>query len=382
MLTIEQQIFEQIKKAKNILITFKKTWDGDAVASALAIYMFLKKIGKDADIVAEKFDQNELFSFLPDYKEIKNSLDNLRQFIISLDITNTKVDQIKYRVEDNTLNFIISPKDGFFNHDDISSHSSGFKYDLIVTVDAPDLESLGKIYDNDTEFFYKVPIINIDHHPANEDFGQINLVELTAISTSEILFSIFENYSREIIDENIATCLLAGMISKTNSFKTQNVSPKALSIAGQLISMGAKREEIVNRLYRSHSLNILNLWGRVLTRLTSAMENNLVWSTLINDDFVKTKTNENDLMEIINDLIVSIPQVKVVVIIYEKIINEKISTQALIYSTKNINSLNLVKEFKPQGAKSMAKIILNKHYKEAEKEIITSIKKNLRQLPL
>ena len=42
MLTQEQQIFEQIKKAKNILITFSAEWSGDAVSSALALNSFLK----------------------------------------------------------------------------------------------------------------------------------------------------------------------------------------------------------------------------------------------------------------------------------------------------------------------------------------------------
>ena len=43
MLTQEQQIFEQIKKADNILVTFKSAWSGDAVASSLALFLFLKK---------------------------------------------------------------------------------------------------------------------------------------------------------------------------------------------------------------------------------------------------------------------------------------------------------------------------------------------------
>ncbi|MDP2766655.1 MAG: hypothetical protein Q8O41_04270, partial [Candidatus Methanoperedens sp.] len=64
-----------------------------------------------------------------------------------------------------------------FTEDDISSRSSGFKYDLIIALDTADLESLGQIYDNDTEFFYKTPIINIDHHSENEEFGQINFIE-------------------------------------------------------------------------------------------------------------------------------------------------------------------------------------------------------------
>lgn len=389
MLTQEQQIFEQIKKAERILITFSKTWNGDSVASALAMYLFLKKLDKEVDVVAEKFDQGSLYSFLPKYSEIKNSIENLRQFIISLDITNTKVNQIKYKVKDNTLNFMISPKDGFFNEENISSHSGDFKYDLVITLDTPDLEFLGKIYDSDTEFFYNTPIINIDHHGSNEEYGQINQVNITAVATSEILFSIFNDYSRDTIDEDIATCLLTGMISKTRSFKTPNVTPTALSSAAQLISMGARREEIVNHLYRSRPLNVLKLWGRVLARLSGELENKIVWSTISKEDFTKTGTRIDDLGEVIDELIVNMPEVKIVVLIYEaedgKLANDeagKYSSHALVYSIKNIDSLNIVKELKPEGTKKMAMIKSEKPRKELEKEVIKLIKDKLSKLPI
>jgi nanoRNase/pAp phosphatase (c-di-AMP/oligoRNAs hydrolase) len=396
MLNQEQQIIEQVKKAKNILITFNKTWNGDAVASALAVYLFLKKLNKEVDIAAEKFDQGKLYSFLPSYQEIRHQLDNLRKFIISLDITNAKVGQIKYKIENNVLNFIISPKEGFFTHNDIKSQSSGFKYDLIITLDTPDLESLGSIYDNDTEFFYQIPIINVDHHSDNEGFGQINHIELTTIATSEILFNLFASYSRDLIDEDIATCLLAGIISKTRSFKTQNITPQALAVSSQLISIGARREEIVNQLYRSRPLNVLKLWGRVLARLTSTLYNKLVWSVLTELDFSKTETDENDLSEVIDELIINIPQAKIVVMIYETKEGtkerageepsfapaEKTITKAIIYSIKNINSLGLVKKWNPEGTKNLAKIILPGNVQEAEKEIIEYVKENLSKLSI
>lgn len=384
MLTQQQQIFEQIKKARFILITFSKVWSGDGVASALAMYLFLKKLGKEVEVAAEEFDRSKIFSWLPGYAEIKNSLTSLRSFIISLDISQTKVNQIKYRVEDNTLNFIISPADGFFTNEDISSRSSGFKYDLIIALDTPDLESLGKIYDNDTEFFYKTPIINIDHHSSNEEFGQINLIELTAVSTCEILFSLFESYDRTAIDEDVATCLLAGMISKTRSFKTPNVTPGSLSSAAQLISMGARREEIVNRFYRSRDLSVLKLWGKTLANLKGSLENKLIWSTVTLSDSEEGCRQENDLSEVIDELIINIPQAKVIVIVYEKTIvgQQKTETYALIHAMKNIDSLNLVKEYNPIGSKSLASISLEKPLVEAEREIIDLIEKKLNALPL
>ncbi|MFH1744644.1 MAG: DHH family phosphoesterase [bacterium] len=381
MLTQEQQIFEQIKKAKNILITFNKLWNGDTVASALAMYTYIKKMDgeKTVEIAAEKFDQIKLYNFLPNYEKIACSLDNLRKFIISLDISNAKVDKIKYKLDDNTLDFIISPKEGFFTADDIKSRSGNFKFDLVIVLDTPDLESLGTIYDNDTEFFYQVPVVNIDHHANNEEYGQINLIELTSIATSEILFNLFIDHARELIDENIATCLLTGIIAKTRSFKTQNITPNALSISSELISIGARREEIVNRLYRSMPINVLKLWGRVLARLSGTLDDRLVWSVLNTTDFEKTSTEEKDLGEVIDELIINIPQAKIIVMFYENM--DKKFTNCLIYSVKNINSLHLVGKWNPTGTKAIAKISLSTSISETEKEVIGHIKETMEKLP-
>lgn len=389
MLNQEQQIFEQIKKAKNILITFNKTWNGDALASALAMYLLAKKFEKNVDIIADKFlENNHLFSFLPAYEKIKTSLINDNKFIITLNTAQAKVGQIKYETKETALEFIISPKEGFFTPDDVSASASNFKYDLIIIFDTPDLEAIGGIYDDNAEFFYKVPIINIDHHATNEQFGQINRIELTAIATSEILFNLIADYARDLIDEDIATCLLAGIIAKTKSFKTQNITPQVLAISSQLIAMGAKRDEIVNRLYRSRSLNVLKLWGRVLARLNNSPENTLVWSVLTNADFEKTDATENDLNEVIDELIINIPLAKIVMLIYEmpSSINadgkKVFTTKAQIHSIKNINVLHLAKRFNPQGTRDFARIELAKPLAEAEPEIISALAANLEKLPL
>lgn len=386
MLTQEQQIIEQIKKSDNVLITFNRIWNGDAIASALAMYLFLKKLEKKATIAADKFDQGKLYSFLPAYNSIQHTLENIRKFIVTLNLKDAEVDKVKYEIKDNALNFIITPKSGIFTHDHISSDSRGFTYDLITALDTPDLEALGNIYESDTEFFYHTPIINIDHHSDNEAFGQINQVELTAISTSEILFNLLTNYSRDIIDEDIATCLLAGIISKTRSFKTQNLTPQALGVASQLVSMGARREEIVNYLYRSRPLNVLKLWGRVLARLTSNMDNKLVWSVLAGSDFLKTETTNEDLEEVIDELIINIPDAHVIVLIYEKkdiINNQKTSaTKALVHSTKNTNSLHLTRALNPSGTKTLARIDLPQEIHTAEKNIIENIKAEMAKLPI
>lgn len=312
-----QQIFEAVEKSKYILITFRKDYNGDNLGGAIALFLFLKKIGKKADIACDGFSIPDGYTFLPEIKYIKSEIDNLRKFIISLDISRTKVDEISYDVKENELDFIVSPKNGFFEESDISSKSSGFKHDLIFVIGTRDLEELGNIYDQDTEFFYKTPIINLDYLASNENFGQINLISLTAASVCDILFNLFAEYNKEIIDEDISTALLTGIISATKNFKSNKVTPSTLSIASRLITMGAKRSEIVQRLYHARSLATLKLWGRILAHLKNDPTHRLVWSLVKRQDFSSTGAVEENLDDVVEELIANSYEVEIVVIIYE-----------------------------------------------------------------
>ena len=308
MLTQEQQIFKQIEKAENIIIVFPKISDGDTLACALSWFLFLKKINKKVELVGGQAGTLKTWSFLPGINEIKENIDNLRNFIVSLNIKNAKIGQIKYLVENEQLNFIISPRSGWFTPEDVSSSASGFKYDLIISLGTPDLESLGDMYDQNVEFFYKTTIINIDNHPNNEEYGQINFIELNSLSLTEASFYLFKNFQEKNIDEDIATCLLAGIIAKTKNFKTPNLTPRLLLSSSDLINLGARREEITDRLYRSKGLNVLKLWGRVLDALQTEAGNHLIWSILTKDNLPPNYNPENDLNDIIDELIINIPE--------------------------------------------------------------------------
>jgi phosphoesterase RecJ-like protein len=389
MLSKEEQFFKELNKAKNVLISFSIDFNGDSISSSLALYWLLKKMGKQVNIVAdpslsnssEQISSEKIFNFLPGFSDIKNTLDNVRKFIVSLDISNAKVDQIKYTLEKNKLNFIVSPKEGFFTDEDISTQTSGFKYDLIITVDAMDLESLGKTYDNHIEFFYKTPIINIDHHASNEEFGQINITNLNAVSSSEIIFNIFKSQSVDLIDEDIATCLLAGIIYKSKSFKTPNLTPKTLLSTSQLINLGARREEIINNLYRSRSLESLKLWGKVLNNLKSLNNEELIYSTLTTQDFEDTGADSKHLLSVVEELIASIPKAKIIIIFYPQKDDENI-TRFFIFSIKNINSLEIVKEYQTQGSQKIAQGSLEQKMDIAKDKVLKTVKNKLAKMSL
>lgn len=380
MLDLEKQIFNQIEKSKNILLVFPADWNGDAVAATLALFLFLKRAGHEVDMASSLApEENNPLNFLPSFNEIKDNLNNLRRFIVSLDISQAKVSQIKYTVENNLLNFIISPSEGWFKAEDVKSRAGEFKYNLIITLGSPDLESLGKIYDQNVEFFYKTTIINIDHQSANEEYGQINFIDLNAVAISEILFYLLKNYKPELVTEDMSTCLLAGIINKTKNFKTANLTPRTLLTTSQLINLGAHREEIVSKLYRSRDLNTLKLWGKVLNNLKENANGQLIWSELKMADFLETGTTENNLGDIVDELIINVPTAKVVAILQEK---EPLKTKLTIYSLKNINALDFIKEYQPIGTSKIAEAYFTLNLESTTKEIIPKLQNKLDKLVL
>jgi phosphoesterase RecJ-like protein len=378
MLTLEQQIFKQIEKANNILLAFSAEWDGDAVAAASSFFVYLKKIGKSVDLAGAKpIREVKQLSFLPGFSDIKNSLDHLRRFIVSLDISKTKVSQIKYLVENNQLNFIVSPENGWFEAGDVSTKAGEFKYDLIFVIGANDLESLGNLYDQNVEFFYKTPIINISQQAANEEFGQINLINLNCVAVSELIFKLIQTETPSLIDEDIATGLLAGIIIKTRNFKTGNLTPQTLMVTSELISAGARREEIINRLYRSHKISDLKLWGKVLNNLKLESGGELAWSWLTKEDTSTLRADAESLRDMVDELMSNLPDTKIFMILMEK---DSASTELFAFSLKNINMLDIFKEYSPLGTVKSASFTIEKNLKAVILEKIVETNKKLDKL--
>ena len=375
-LSVNQQIFELVKNSQKILLILKKNFTADAVASGLAIFLLLKKLGKQADIVCEDFIIPPHLNFLPEIKSVKNQLCCLKRFVISLNLSATKVKDFTYGLKDNRLNIYLTPENGSIEEKDISYNQGNYRYDLIFTLDTDNLEALGQCYEKNTDFFYNTPIINIDHLPENELYGQINLVELTKTSSAEIVFDLLEQYDIKLLDQNLATCILTGMISKTKSFRTSNVTPRTLNIAGQLMLNGADRDIIVQYLYRTKSINTLKLWGKVLARLKNDAQFKLAWSYLQHKDFLELNITQPNLEEIVEDLITSAPEAEIMVLFYE---NNQQKISGLVYTAPGHNSLHLAKAFNPEGSKTLAKFHLDKlNLLQAGKEVIESLKSNLK----
>jgi hypothetical protein len=88
------------------------------------------------------------------------------------------------------------------------------------------------------------------------------------------------------------------------------------------------------------------------------------------DDFIKTDLTEFELVEVIDEMLVNIPQAQIIIIFYEVKIDDKIKTNVLLYSAKNLDALNLVKEYKPEGTKNMVKFTTEHTLEETKNKIL------------
>ena len=133
-----------------------------------------------------------------------------------------------------------------------------------------------------------IPLINIDHHKTNKNFGTINLVDGKITSTAEMVYLIISDWSKAI-DKKVATALLAGMIGDTGAFRYPGVTGQTLNIAGELIEKGADKDKIIHHIYRSVDFKLLKFWGEVLKRMEIDEKSGFVWSAVPYEDFKKYK---------------------------------------------------------------------------------------------
>lgn len=144
-------------------------------------------------------------------------------------------------------------------------------FDLFIFFDSGDLRQLGlesemaSYLNNNEENFERV--VNIDHHITNEYYGHLNIVDKNASSTTEIIYKFFKLINFKI-NSQIATLLLAGIISDTGGFTNKLTSITTFKIVSDLISYGVNTKKIIeNILGFKKSLNVLQLWGDILSKI-------------------------------------------------------------------------------------------------------------------
>ncbi len=245
-LTPKQQTTELIRQAENILIVTGREPSNDQLASAVGLHAVLTKLGKVANIVIT--DRLPKVASILDTSMVAGDMQGVRDFVVSVDMRSTQVDKVRYDVNGSNLDITITPHGGNFTAKDVTFGYGAYQFDLVIALGVPSLAKLDRLHEANPTIFDGLHLINIDYHRINEQYGSVNLVDTSATCVAEILISTIESLGQGMIDAPIATAFLASFMSTTANFTAPATTAKALTIAAQMISAGAKQQAVVKAL--------------------------------------------------------------------------------------------------------------------------------------
>ncbi len=237
-------IVEFLKEHKgSIIILPHENPDGDAFGSALALYLFLKKVGKEAYIGC-KDKVPHFLDFLPHIDEV-------------IKIPNGKV------------------------------------YDVGIIVDSADFNRIG------TEIKV-IQKIRIDHHLGGEYYSAYDYIDTSAPSTTAIIYEIIANWDESAIDKDIATCIYTGLATDTGFFKYTNTTEYAFDLAKKLVHYGADPNFVYRMFSERESVNKMKLIAKALETLTLYEDGLVAGITLFDRFFKETNTEYTDSEGLVN----------------------------------------------------------------------------------
>lgn len=162
--------------------------------------------------------------------------------------------------------------------------ADNFTPDAVIVLDTSMLSDLGNHIEARLRLFKDVLWINIDHHTSNSQFGILNIVDLQASSTCEIIARLLMDSSYDV-SPKIATFLLTGIVSDTGRFFYTNTQPTTLQIAATLMKAGADLAQINQELKLKIPLSGIHLWGNVMKNARQTVSGKVVWSTITSNMF-------------------------------------------------------------------------------------------------
>ncbi len=120
-------------------------------------------------------------------------------------------------------------------------------------------------------------IINVDHHPSNTRFGDINVIDPNASAVGQMVMEMLDHF-RYPITPAIATNLYVALLTDTGGFRHENTTPRALEDAARLARLGADPGQIATQVYKMRPETTLKLSGLALATMRVEMDGRLAWA--------------------------------------------------------------------------------------------------------
>ncbi len=150
-------------------------------------------------------------------------------------------------------------------------------FDLVILGDCPDPSRTDGLLEGVRGAGTRV--VNIDHHPDNKRYGDLNWVDPEASATGELVYELIHAAGFKLTPE-IATNLFTSIHADTGSFRYSNTSPRSLRIAADLVAHGAQPALVAGALYEGRRPDDLKRLGELLDRVEVSSDGLVAWLAL------------------------------------------------------------------------------------------------------
>ncbi|HTH71762.1 MAG TPA: hypothetical protein VL737_00165 [Candidatus Pristimantibacillus sp.] len=240
----KQEIADRLKQANNVLVTISNNPSVDQFAAAIGLTLVLSKLGKHATAVFSGAVPSTIEFLEPD-KTIEPNTDSLRDFIISLD--KTKADKLRYKVEDKVVKIFITPYRTSISDKDLEFSQGDFNVDAVVAIGVHSQTDLDQAITAHGRILHDATVITINVRP-QADLGSINWLVPGASSLSELTVELVDAIDKGVLDSQIATAFLTGIVAETKRFSNEKTSPDTMSISAELMAAGANQQLVATKL--------------------------------------------------------------------------------------------------------------------------------------
>lgn len=260
-----ESVVQRIREGRRFLLTSHANPDGDAIGSELALQRVLRQMGKEA-VVWNLHPSPGVYQQLPGASDIHVGA---------------------------------SPAPGFPE-----------RYDTVIVLECPTLDRTGLELQ-----ISALPLVNVDHHLGNSQYGVANWVDSEAPAVGEMLARLARDLG-VTLDPSTADCLLLALVTDTGGFRFANASPRAFEAAADLVRSGARPDRVSLWVYESLPERSVRLLGEMLQTLELHAAGRVASVVLSRDAFARAGALPGDSEGLI-DTPRSIAGVEAVVLLRE-----------------------------------------------------------------
>ncbi len=320
-----KKICASVKKYNNFLITAHTSPEGDAIGAELGFYNLIKKLGKCGVIVNE--------------------------------------DALPYGYDFLPGNKIIRRRGKGYNYID---------FDCFVVLDCSDLKRTGEVYKLNIS---NKPVLNIDHHISNRFFGDVNWVDPSASSCSEMIYKLHKRLHAPM-DKDTALALYTGMMTDTGSFRYSNTSAFTHQAVSELLEFGINVTQVYRNTYENIPLSDVKLLLKLLVKVEFYHRGKIA-GFKITQDLLRGRNSCIDLADFVLSFGRAIKGVEVVVVFKENLkCNKEVRVNLRSQGKVDVNKIASL--FGGGGHKAAAGCTLHGDIAQVSKKVLAGIRRYLK----